>query len=97
MFEKIVADLLSKVLGGYIKGLDAKDLNIALWGGKVELHDLDVNPSAVDSLDIPFCLAAGTLGHLHISVPWKNLLSEPTVLHLKDLFVLLRPSSAQKV
>lgn len=33
VFEKVVADLLNRYLGDFIENLDAKQLNLGLWGG----------------------------------------------------------------
>ena len=97
MLEKLVADLLTKVLGDYIHGLNSESLNIALWGGKVALHNLQVKSEAIESLDVPFSLASGVLGKLEVIIPWKNLFSESTVIRLSDLFILLRPRETEMV
>ena len=34
VFESLVADLLNKYLGQYVKNLDASQLKIGIWGGK---------------------------------------------------------------
>jgi len=33
VFESLVADLLNKYLGQYVKNLDASQLKIGIWGG----------------------------------------------------------------
>mgnify|MGYP000450452795 CR=1 FL=1 len=35
MFEKIVAKKLTKILGKYIKDLDAKQLKVGIWNATV--------------------------------------------------------------
>ena len=40
VFESLVADLLNKYLGQYVKNLDASQLKIGIWGGK-NLNILD--------------------------------------------------------
>jgi vacuolar protein sorting-associated protein 13A/C len=34
VFEKVASTVLNKVLGKYIDGLDQKNLNLGIWGGK---------------------------------------------------------------
>ena len=34
VFESLVADLLNKYLGQYVKDLDASQLKIGIWGGR---------------------------------------------------------------
>lgn len=33
MFETVVADLLAKYLGNYIRGLNTENLKIGIWSG----------------------------------------------------------------
>jgi vacuolar protein sorting-associated protein 13A/C len=35
VFESLVADLLNRFLGDYVDNLDAKQLNIGIWGGEL--------------------------------------------------------------
>lgn len=39
MFESLVASLLSKHLGRYIDGLDAKHVHLSIWDGTHPTHD----------------------------------------------------------
>ena len=91
MLEQVVADLLTKVLGDFVEGLRGDSLSIGVWAGRTRFTNLQVKSSAVESLDIPFELAGGLLGALEVIIPWRSLFSQPTVLRLSDLHLLLRP------
>ena len=95
MLEKLVADLLTKVVGGYIEGLQGDSLSIGIWGGRSRLTDLKVKRSVIDDLDIPFALAEGVLGSLEVTIPWRTLFTDSTIVRLSDLYILLRPRSLE--
>lgn len=53
VFESLVADLLNKYLGQYVKDLDASQLKIGIWGGKKLM-------SYADLLSVKFiCISEG--------------------------------------
>jgi vacuolar protein sorting-associated protein 13A/C len=37
VFESVVADLLNRFLGDFVDNLDASQLNIGIWGGKLTI------------------------------------------------------------
>lgn len=49
VFESLVADLLNRFLGDYIGNLDAKQLQVGIWGGDVVLKNLELRPTALVS------------------------------------------------
>lgn len=97
MFEKILSDALTKILGKYIDGLNEETLNIAVWGGNVELKNLQIKKEALDLVNIPFNIVGGVVGKLEITVPWRKVWSSPTILKLSDLHVIIGPRKEQKV
>jgi vacuolar protein sorting-associated protein 13A/C len=42
MFESILEKVLLKVLGDYITGIDAKNLNIGIWSGDVVIENVSL-------------------------------------------------------
>ncbi|XP_017837309.1 vacuolar protein sorting-associated protein 13 isoform X2 [Drosophila busckii] len=93
VFEAVVTDVLNKVLGDYIENLDHKQLKIGIWGGDVVLKDLKIRENALDDLDLPVQLIYGYLGKLVLKIPWKNLYSQPVIVDLEDLYVLVSPNN----
>lgn len=92
VFESLVVDLLNKYLGQYVENLDASQLKIGIWGGNVVLDNLELKDTALDDLDLPIKVVHGFLGRLTLSIPWKNLYNESTVVVIQDLHVLARPN-----
>ena len=97
MFEKTVTDLLDKVLGKYVKGLNRENLQIAVWSGDVTLRDLQLKSTALDLLDIPLSMRFGVLSELSITVPWKNLGKEPIIIRLRGVSTILSPRPVSEV
>ncbi|KMY92020.1 vacuolar protein sorting-associated protein 13 [Drosophila simulans] len=93
VFEAVVADVLNKVLGDYIENLDRNQLKIGIWGGDVVLQNLKIRENALDELDLPVQLIYGYLGKLVLKIPWKNLYSQPVIVNIEDLYVLVSPNN----
>ncbi|XP_052841610.1 intermembrane lipid transfer protein Vps13 [Drosophila gunungcola] len=93
VFEAVVADVLNKVLGDYIENLDRNQLKIGIWGGDVVLQNLKIRENALDDLDLPVQLIYGYLGKLVLKIPWKNLYSQPVIVNIDDLYVLVSPNN----
>ena len=90
-----VADVLHKVLGAFVHGIDAENLRLDTLGGDVTLRNLRVKGEAVAAaLGVPLLVARGTVGELRIRVPWRNLGGEPMLIAIDRLFLLLTPKSA---
>lgn len=94
MLAKIVSDVLNKFLGKYIENLDGSQLKIGVWGGDVELRDLDVKESALDELNLPVRLVYGHIGYLKLKIPWKNLFKERWEATVERVFVVVVPKTS---
>lgn len=77
MFEGLVADALTRVLGEYVRGLDKDKINVGVWSGKLELKGLELHPEALSLLletlgvNAPVTVQAGKIGVLELEV--RNL------------------------
>ncbi len=49
MFEGVVAAVLNRFLGKYVQDLDTENLNVGIFGGDVQLHNLRIRPEALVS------------------------------------------------
>jgi N-terminal region of Chorein or VPS13 len=47
MFKSSVAWVLNKYLGKYVQDLDTENLNVGIFNGEVQLHDLKLKPEAL--------------------------------------------------
>ena len=97
MFEKAASDLLLRLLGKYVEGLNQESLRIAVWGGEVSLDNLQIKKEALDLVDVPFDIKGGVLGKLELSVPWRKVMSAPIVLRLSGLHVVVGPRKEREV
>eukprot|EP00026_Physarum_polycephalum_P000020 Phypoly_transcript_00020.p1 GENE.Phypoly_transcript_00020~~Phypoly_transcript_00020.p1 ORF type:complete len:3396 (+),score=660.90 Phypoly_transcript_00020:132-10319(+) len=91
VFEGLVADVLSKVLGQYVKNLNKDQLKIGIFGGNVVLQNLELKEDALSELNLPIDVVKGYLGKLEAKVPWKNLKSQPVIVNLDNIFLLAGP------
>lgn len=91
MLEGLVAGLLNRFLGMYVKNFDAKQLNVGIWNGDVVLKNLELRREALDQLHLPVNVVEGHLGQLTMSIPWTNLRGKPVQVNIKDVFLLAAP------
>lgn len=91
MLEGLVASLLNRFLGMYVKNFDPKQLNVGIWGGDVKLRDLELRREALDQLHLPVNVVEGHLGQLTMSIPWANLRGKPVRVNIEDIFLLAAP------
>lgn len=96
MLEGLVAGLLNRFLGMYVKNFDAKQLNVGIWSGDVKLRDLQLRREALDQLHLPVNVVEGHLGHLTMSIPWSNLRGKPVRVSIEDVFLLAAPKEDAK-
>uniref|UniRef100_A0AAF5PWJ8 Ricin B-type lectin domain-containing protein n=2 Tax=Wuchereria bancrofti TaxID=6293 RepID=A0AAF5PWJ8_WUCBA len=94
MLENLVAWVLNNYVGEYLENLNTDQLSIALLQGQVELENVPLKKSALRKFDIPLKVKSGLLGKLTLSVPLTRLRSEPWVIKMSDLLVLLEPSTS---
>lgn len=91
MLEGLVANLLNRFLGIYVKNFDAKQLNVGIWSGDVKLRNLELRREALDQLRLPLNVVEGHLGELTLSIPWSNLRGKPVKVEIEDVFLLAAP------
>jgi vacuolar protein sorting-associated protein 13A/C len=99
MLERLVSDLLVRVLGQYVHGITPETVRVGVWSGDLELHQLALRPDALAvlfetlGLDLPVTVSAGFIGTLSLKVPWKAMRSSPVLLSVKDLSLVASPVS----
>ena len=91
MLESLVANLLNRFLGMYVKNFNAKDLQVGVWSGEVKLRNLELRREALDQLHLPINVVEGHLGQLTMSIPFTNLRGQPVKVHIEDVFLLAAP------
>ncbi|KAL2433872.1 Intermembrane lipid transfer protein VPS13 [Exophiala dermatitidis] len=91
MLEGLVANLLNRFLGMYVKNFDPKQLNVGIWSGDVKLRNLELRREALDQLHLPINVVEGRLGELTLQIPWSNLRGKPVKVNIEDVFLLSAP------
>ena len=93
MFERAVVGVLNKYLAPYVKNdLDAADLSLSVWSGRVVLRNLELDPDGLAFLfdGQPIELVRGVVGRVDVQVPWKNLMGQALVAKVRDVHVIIR-------
>lgn len=96
MLESIASAILSKVLGDYVKGFEAKNLKFS-WNGELSLTDLELSTTALDNFDIPIRIKAGSIGKLHLLIPWRELGTKPSIVRIERVYIILGPKPLSDV
>jgi vacuolar protein sorting-associated protein 13A/C len=91
MLEGLVAGLLNRFLGMYVKNFDPTQLKVGIWSGDVKLRDLELRREALDQLKLPINVIEGHLGQLTLIIPWSNLRGAPVKVFIEDVFLLASP------
>ncbi|KAK4234211.1 hypothetical protein C8A03DRAFT_38027 [Achaetomium macrosporum] len=91
MLEGLVAGLLNRFLGMYVKNFDPTQLKVGIWSGDVKLSNLELRREALDQLKLPINVVEGHLGHLTLVIPWSNLRGAPVKVFIEDVFLLASP------
>nr|XP_049703427.1 intermembrane lipid transfer protein VPS13A isoform X1 [Helicoverpa armigera] len=92
MFEGAVAGILNRLLGKYVQDLDTENLNVGIFSGNVNLTDLKLKPEALYELDLPIDVKIGTIGRIGLQIPWSGLYTQPVVVNIEDVLVLVGPA-----
>ncbi|XP_071478587.1 intermembrane lipid transfer protein VPS13A-like, partial [Diadema antillarum] len=91
VLESIISGLLNKYLSKYIKNLDGKNLELGIFNSSLELTDLQLKPEALAELNLPIEITAGHIGRIYVDFSWTGLFSEPVVVNVEDVLVLVSP------
>jgi vacuolar protein sorting-associated protein 13A/C len=91
MLEGLVAGLLNRFLGMYVKNFDPAQLKLGIWSGDVKLRDLELRKEALDQFKLPINVVEGHLGELTLSIPWSNLRGAPVKVFIEDVYLLASP------
>lgn len=96
VFESVAVELVNYILGDYIENLDTSQLKLGIWGGDINLKDLDIKQSAIDDLDLPFRVSYGHIGKLTLKIPWQSLYSATYSATVEGIYMIIVPKSGVK-
>ncbi|XP_077532737.1 vacuolar protein sorting 13D isoform X2 [Haemaphysalis longicornis] len=93
MLEGLAAWVLNTYVGGYVENLNTHQLSIGLLRGQVELENLPLKKDAFRHLLLPLEIKAGFIGKLSLKIPVTRLRSEPWLITIEQLYVVIGPVS----
>jgi len=96
MLESLVANLLNRFLGMYVRNFDPKQLNVGIWSGDVTLRDLELRREALDQFHLPLNVIEGHISSLVLQIPWSNLRGKPVRINIEDIFLLAAPKEDEE-
>ncbi|KXS98876.1 hypothetical protein AC578_10852 [Pseudocercospora eumusae] len=96
VLEGLVANLLNRFLGMYVRNFDPKQLNVGIWSGDVKLRDLELRREALDQFHLPLNVVEGHISSLVLKIPWSNLRAQPVRIQIEDVFLLAAPKEDQE-
>ena len=62
----------------------------------MKLENVFLKSTAFDALGLPLTVLQGSVQLIEFDIPWKSLGSDPVLIRIKDLKVLLGPNSASQ-
>ncbi|XP_063887436.1 intermembrane lipid transfer protein VPS13A-like isoform X2 [Scylla paramamosain] len=95
--KKVVAGLVNRFFGQYLEDLDTQEVNNALLSGQVNLSNLKIRRDALSFLDVfygsplPVEVKKGTIGRISLTVPYSSFFTQPVVINIEDVFILVTP------
>ena len=89
--QRTVAEVLHKVLGQYILGIDKESFRLSVWSGQIRLQNLRLNEDGLALLlsNLPFRVVGGHLGLVSIDVPWRALAGSKISVTIDRVYVVL--------
>ena len=90
MFQGLLEKLLERVIGEYVD-IDSKNLNMSVYSGVIDLHDLYLKKTVLKQMNLPLDMVLGRIKKLYVRVPWNALSSRPVQLEIYGLNVLVKP------
>ncbi|SMY22303.1 unnamed protein product [Zymoseptoria tritici ST99CH_1A5] len=96
VLESLVANLLNRFLGMYVRNFDPKQLNVGIWSGDVTLRNLELRREALDQFHLPLNVVEGHISSLVLKIPWSNLRGQPVRINIEDVFLLAAPKEDQE-
>ena len=86
----LVQNFLVQSFSAYFDNVDKDNVSASVLRGDLALTNLHFRKSVLDHLGVrSVSLVHGTVGSLHVRVPWHKFGTAPIVLELDNLFVLL--------
>lgn len=97
MAKRLLLDVLIKVLGEYIELSEENfDLNLAVWSGKIVLHDLKLKTASL-LRNYNLLIVHGSIKTLEIIIPWTALLNSPVKITIDGVYLQVGPINVARL
>jgi hypothetical protein len=90
-----LVNILNKVLGSWIEDLNTEQFSLSIFSGTVELENLKLKRDIFQVLGLPIKLLTSRIGRIQIKIPWTSWYSNPLMVNIQDLNILLSPNSPE--
>ena len=82
---------LNNYLGSYLENVDTHQLSVSLLQGEVDLENVPLRKDALRFIEPCVEVKSGVVGHIKLTIPVSRLRSEPWILLLENVSVVLTP------
>ncbi|KAG5182559.1 vacuolar protein sorting-associated protein 13A N-terminal domain-containing protein, partial [Tribonema minus] len=93
MFERLLASILTSVLGEYVESssFSQETIRLGVWSGNLVLENMTLKASVLDPAQLPLELRHGRIGRLELKIPLTRLGTDPIVATLEHVYVVVVP------
>lgn len=96
MYDTIQKTLIAWAFNHYIAyyyfdNVNVTQLKVAFEKGEIELENLPIKRDALKHLKLPWNVVSGTVGKLSIRIPLLTLLTEPWLIKINNLTLIVAP------
>ena len=90
--KRIVAPYAAEALKDWLtpESIDPSRLKVQILSGDIELDGAELREDAFDFLGLPIEIGRSYIGHITANVPWKSAGNKPLVVHVNDVYIVLR-------
>eukprot|EP00658_Telonema_sp_P-2_P059091 TRINITY_DN47794_c0_g1_i1.p1 TRINITY_DN47794_c0_g1~~TRINITY_DN47794_c0_g1_i1.p1 ORF type:complete len:101 (-),score=37.11 TRINITY_DN47794_c0_g1_i1:110-412(-) len=81
----------SDVYKRQVQDLDKDAVDVSIFSGKLELHNLTLKRSALQTLGLPLYVETGRVEELVMDIPWTSLKSQPVSVRICLLYTSPSP------
>lgn len=81
----------------YFDNVNVSQLKVAFEKGEVELKNLPIKKDALHHFNLPMEVVSGVVGNLSIKVPILTMLTDPWIIKIKNLMLVVTPRKQKSI
>ncbi|CAI2366521.1 unnamed protein product [Moneuplotes crassus] len=89
-------DHIEKFLENFVEGINADQFRMSLSRGVIDLKNLSIKPTILDSIPLPLKIRYGKVGSVFVDIPVTSILSSPLKIEIRDIFILINPKDVNE-